>query len=300
MLMVAWSGASPGCSRGYWDDSPHRRLSSYPIFGRHDHWSARWLDYGADRSFFENRIRVTFKMIANNFPIGIIGFVYLTINYQFIGLIIEVANNLVKAGIEGLVHTGRYVTQLVALINETAKVLFLNNVIDQGIYYPLGMQQTLKLGHSLYFMLASNTGPGLGLLLAFSLFGHKDAKRTASGAIIIHFFGGIHALCINETEYFYCDDLRRNARNYYWTNIRRGVIIAGPSPGSILAYISLTPKGHFLANTADVLVATNVTFLITAFLLKRDKTPADDDQLEKSQQQLEQMKTHPTISAHYS
>lgn len=105
MLVVAWSGASPGCSRGYWDDGPHCRLSSYPIFGRHDHWSARWLDYEADRSFFENRIRAAFKMIVNNFSIGIIGFVYLIINYQFIGPIIEVANNLVKA-IEGLVHTG--------------------------------------------------------------------------------------------------------------------------------------------------------------------------------------------------
>lgn len=259
------------------------------IIGPLGGWIMKQIDH-----FFENRIRAGFEMIVNSFSIGIIGFIYLIINYQFIGPIIEVANNLVKAGVEGLVHTG--MLPLVALINEPAKVLFLNNVIDQGIYYPLGMQQTLKLGHSLYFMLASNPGPGLGLLLAFSLFGHQAAKRTAPGAMIIHFFGGIHEMYF---PYVLMKPITIIAMIFgamsgiITGQILGGGLVAGPSPGSILAYIALTPKGHFLANTADVLVATTVTFLIAALLLKRDKTPVDDDQLEKSQQQLEQMKNSP-------
>lgn len=42
------------------------------------------------------------------------------------------------------------------------KVLFLNNAIDQGVYYPLGMQQASVNGKSIFFMVASNpeSGPG--------------------------------------------------------------------------------------------------------------------------------------------
>ena len=48
---------------------------------------------------------------------------------------------------------------LLSVINEPAKVLFLNNAIDQGVYYPLGMQQASVNGKSIFFMVASNPGP---------------------------------------------------------------------------------------------------------------------------------------------
>ncbi|STG49991.1 mannitol-specific cryptic PTS system EIICB component [Escherichia coli] len=50
-----------------------------------------------------------------------------------------IANTFVKECIEALVHAGYL--PLLSVINEPAKVLFLNNAIDQGVYYPLGMQQ---------------------------------------------------------------------------------------------------------------------------------------------------------------
>ncbi|MCV5925782.1 PTS transporter subunit EIIC, partial [Escherichia coli] len=83
---------------------------------------------------------------------------------------------------------------LLAIINEPAKVLFLNNAIDQGIYYPLGLQAAAETGKSIFFMVASNPGPGLGMLLAYAKFGQGLSKRSAPSAIIIHFFGGIHEL----------------------------------------------------------------------------------------------------------
>ncbi|VTR26785.1 EIICBA-Mtl [Serratia fonticola] len=99
---------------------------------------------------------------------------------------------MVRAGIESLVATGYL--PLLSIINEPAKVLFLNNAIDQGVYYPLGMQDTAVNGRSVFFMVASNPGPGLGILLAFSLFGQGMSKKSAPGAMIIHFLGGIHEL----------------------------------------------------------------------------------------------------------
>lgn len=40
----------------------------------------------------------------------------------------------------------------------------------------------------------ANPGPGLGILIAFMLFGKGSAKATAPGAILIQFVGGIHEI----------------------------------------------------------------------------------------------------------
>lgn len=129
-----------------------------------------WVMKKTDK-FLDGKIPAGFEMVVNNFSIGIIGFVLMCLSYVVVGPTIQSANQFVTNAIEALVSTG--FLPLLSLINEPAKVLFLNNVIDQGVYYPLGMQQTLEAGKSIYFMVASNPGPGLGLLLAYSFFGKK-------------------------------------------------------------------------------------------------------------------------------
>nr|WP_208293526.1 PTS mannitol transporter subunit IICB [Zophobihabitans entericus] len=233
-----------------------------------------------------------FEMVINNFSIGIVGFFLLLVSYAVIGPIIEYANNLVTLAIKGLVATGGL--PLLSLINEPAKVLFLNNVIDQGVYYPLGMQQTLEQGKSIFFMVASNPGPGLGLLLGYTFFGNSIARKTAPGAIIIHFFGGIHEL------YFPYVLMKPITIIAMILGAMSGIItfqlfgvglVAGPSPGSIFSYLALTPKGNFIGVIAGVLVATIVSFLVTSFILKLQKEKEKsgeesnlDEFIEKSKQ----------------
>ena len=72
--------------------------------------------------------------------------------------------------------------------------MFLNNAINHGILSPLGIEQAAREGKSILFLLEANPGPGLGILLAFMLFGKGMAKQSAPGASIIHFFGGIHEI----------------------------------------------------------------------------------------------------------
>ena len=226
----------------------------------------------------ENKIPAGFEMIVNNFSLGILGFLLMIISFYFIGPTIESANNLVTAAIEALVATG--LLPLLSLINEPAKVLFLNNVIDQGIYYPLGMQAAAETGKSIYFTVASNPGPGLGLLLAFTFFGKKTAKRTAPGAIIIHFFGGIHELYfpyVLMKPLTIIGMIAGGASGIAVFSLFDAGLVAGPSPGSIFAYLGLTPKGSFVGIIAGVLVATVVTFLITALILKLDNSSEDED-----------------------
>ncbi|VEA45528.1 PTS family membrane transport system protein [Salmonella enterica subsp. arizonae] len=104
----------------------------------------------------EKRIPAGFEMVINNFSLGIAGMILCLLGFEVIGPAVLIANNFVKECIESLVHAGYL--PLLSLINEPAKILFLNNAIDQGVYYPLGMQQASETGKSIFFMVASNPG----------------------------------------------------------------------------------------------------------------------------------------------
>lgn len=221
----------------------------------------------------ENRIPAGFEMVINNFSLGIAGMALCLLGFEVIGPAVFIANNMVRESIESLVHAGYL--PLLSVINEPAKILFLNNAIDQGVYYPLGMQQASETGKSIFFMVASNPGPGLGLLLGFTLFGKGIAKKSAPGAMIIHFLGGIHELYF---PYVLMKPLTLIAMiaggmsgTWVFTMLDGG-LVAGPSPGSIFAYLALTPKGAFLATITGVTTGTVVSFIITSFILKMDKS----------------------------
>lgn len=232
----------------------------------------------------DGKIPPGFEMLINNFSLGIIGLILCLTSYSFVGPVIQEANAIVSSLIQALVQTG--FLPLLSLINEPAKVLFLNNVIDQGIYYPLGMQDALNTGKSIYFMVASNPGAGLGLLLAYSLFGMGDSKKSAPGAIIIHFLGGIHEIYfpyVLMKPITILAMIGGSACGILTFSLFDTGLVAGPSPGSIFAYLALTPKGNFIAVISGVLVATVVSFLITSFILKASgQTATLKESMEKS------------------
>lgn len=241
--------------------------------------------------FIEDKIPTGFEMVVNNFSLGIIGFILSLLSFQFIGPVIEGANQMVTAAIKSLVATG--FLPLLSIINEPAKVLFLNNVIDQGIYYPLGMQETLKAGKSIYFMVASNPGPGLGMLLAYTLFGKGMAKKSAPGAIIIHFLGGIHELYfpyVLMKPVMILAMIAGGMTGILTFNAFNVGLVAGPSPGSIFAYLALTPKGNFLGVISGVVAATAVAFAVASLILKLDRKSDDEEDLKKSIEKSKNMK----------
>ena len=238
----------------------------------------------------ENKIPTGFEMLINNFSLGILGFILCLLANSFIGPAVQEANNFISIAIQALVSTG--ILPILSIINEPAKVLFLNNVIDQGVYYPLGMQDALNTGKSIYFMVASNPGAGLGLLLAYAIFGQGASKSTAPGAIIIHFFGGIHEMYF---PYVLMKPITiiamicGSACGIFTFQLFGVGLVAGPSPGSIFAYLALTPKGNFLGVIAGVLVAAAVSFIITSFILKVSKA-SNDEELTASIAQSKSMK----------
>ncbi len=230
----------------------------------------------------EDKIPVGFEMLVNNFSLGILGFILCLLANSLIGPIVQEANNIISIAIKGLVSTG--ILPILAVINEPAKVLFLNNVIDQGVYYPLGMQDALNTGKSIYFMVASNPGSGLGLLLAYAVFGKGASKSTAPGAIIIHFLGGIHEMYfpyVLMKPITIVSMICGSACGIFTFQLFNVGLVAGPSPASIFAYLALTPKGNFLGVVAGVSVAAIVSFVITSFILKLSKAN-DDAELQAS------------------
>ncbi|MCS2169686.1 PTS mannitol transporter subunit IICB [Scandinavium sp. TWS1a] len=247
----------------------------------------------------EKRIPAGFEMVINNFSLGIAGMLLCLLGFEIIGPAVLIANTFVKGCIEALVHTGYL--PLLSIINEPAKILFLNNAIDQGVYYPLGMQQASETGKSIFFMVASNPGPGLGLLLGFAVFGKGMSKKSAPGAMIIHFLGGIHELYF---PYVLMKPLTLLAMiaggmsGIYTFNLLGGGLVAGPSPGSIFAYLALTPKGSFVATLAGVTVGAVVSFAVTSLILKMEKSTEaqGEDTFTESAQSVKTMKQEGAFS----
>ncbi|CAH7147056.1 mannitol-specific PTS enzyme IICB component CmtA [Vibrio chagasii] len=245
----------------------------------------------------QDKIPSGFEMVVNNFSLGIFGMLMCLFAYAIVGPAVTAANLFVKSGIEALVATG--FLPLLAIINEPAKVLFLNNAIDQGIYYQLGLQAAAETGKSIFFMVASNPGPGLGMLLAYAKFGQGLSKKSAPSAIIIHFFGGIHELYfpyVLMKPIMILAMIAGAATGIATFNLLDGGLVAGPSPGSIFSYLALTPKGSFFATIAGVITATIVSFLVASAILKVSKKTESEDEFEQSVTDMKDMKAEGVVA----
>ncbi|WP_078533697.1 PTS mannitol transporter subunit IICB [Vibrio parahaemolyticus] len=254
-----------------------------------------WVVVQVDKRI-QHRIPSGFEMVVNNFSLGIVGMLLCLFAYEIVGPSVTAANLFVKSGIEALVATG--FLPLLAIINEPAKVLFLNNAIDQGIYYPLGLQAAAETGKSIFFMVASNPGPGLGMLLAYAKFGQGLSKRSAPSAIIIHFFGGIHELYfpyVLMKPIMIVAMIAGAATGIATFNLLDAGLVAGPSPGSIFSYLALTPKGSFIATIAGVTSATIVSFLVASAILKVSKSEEKESEFEKSVSDMKEMKAEGAV-----
>lgn len=138
----------------------------------------------------DGKIPSGFEMIVNNFSLGIIGAILCCFAMLVFGPVMETVTTVLTNGVNWIV--AHNALPLSAIFVEPAKVLFLNNALDHGIFGPIGYEQVKTLGHSALFLLVPNPGAGLGLLLAYWFFGKGEMKEAAPGMILIHFFGGIH------------------------------------------------------------------------------------------------------------
>ncbi len=232
-----------------------------------------------------------FEMLVNNFSAGILGGILAILSYMVVGPVVLSINDVLRSGVEGIVALG--FLPFVSILVEPAKILFLNNAINHGVFSPLGIQQAEEFGKSMFFLIEANPGPGLGVLLAYWFVGKGMAKASSPGAMIIHFLGGIHEIYfpyILMKPQLVLAVIAGGMSGVFTMNMLNGGLIAPSSPGSIIAILAMTPKGAFLANIADVIVATIVSFLVASPLIKMSKDSDEGDSLEDAQASMKAMK----------
>ncbi|SUB27159.1 PTS system mannitol-specific transporter subunit IICBA [Yersinia pseudotuberculosis] len=239
----------------------------------------------------EGKIKSGFEMLVNNFSSGIIGMLLALLAFMAIGPLVEVLSKGLAYGVDVMVQNN--LLPLASIFVEPAKILFLNNAINHGIFSPLGVQQAAETGKSIFFLIEANPGPGLGVLMAYMFFGKGNAKQSAGGAAIIHFFGGIHEI--------YFPYVLMNPRlllavilggmtGVFTLTLLNGGLVSAASPGSILAILAMTPKGAYFANIAAVATAFAVSFVVSAILLKSSKAKDDEEGLEGATRRMQDMK----------
>ncbi len=235
---------------------------------------AAWITKQMDK-LWDGKIRPGFEMLVNNFSAGILGMILAIVGFFAFGPVFLGISAVLGSIVAFLVQFN--LLPVLSIIVEPAKVLFLNNAINHGVFTPLGIEQAAESGKSILFLIEANPGPGLGLLLAFTFFGVGAAKASAPGAIVIQFLGGIH-------EIYFPYALAKpatilaliagGASGVATNMIFGGGLVFPAAPGSIIAVTAAAAGGgvgNVLVVYLSVVVAAVVTFLIAGIILRASR-----------------------------
>lgn len=236
----------------------------------------------------EGHMPAGFEMLINNFSAGIIGMILAMLGYIAIGPLMSAILAVLSAGVNILVNNG--LLPFVSIFIEPAKVLFLNNAINHGIFTPLATEQAAEFGKSIMYMLEPNPGPGLGVLLAYMFFcKDKVTKDSAPGAVIIHLLGGIHEIYfpyILMNPLVIIAPILGNMAAIFWFSLTDCGLVGPASPGSIIAYLMMTPGSDMIKVIVGVLIATGISFAVASPIVKM----AGGKSLEEAQSEMTSMK----------
>ena len=232
----------------------------------------------------EGRMTAGFEMLINNFSAGIIGMLLAMLGYVAIGPLMSGILAVLSAGISFLME--RSLLPLASVFIEPAKVLFLNNAINHGIFTPIATLQAESAGKSIMYMLESNPGPGLGILLAYLFFSKDKVTRDSTpGAVVIHLLGGIHEIYfpyILMNPVVIIAPILGNMAAIFWYSLTGCGLVGPASPGSIIAYLMMTPGPDIAKVLVGVLIGAGVSFAAASPIVKL----AGGKSLEEAQNEL--------------
>jgi PTS system mannitol-specific IIC component len=227
----------------------------------------------------EDRIPVGFEMLINNFDLAILGVILILIGNVLVGPFVSGVSALAGSLVDWLVSVK--LLPVAAVFIEPAKILFLNNAINHGVLGPLGVAAVAEKGRAIHFLLETNPGPGLGLLVAFYVAGKGMLKESSPGSMIIHFLGGIHEIYFPYVLAHPIMVLAMIAGGFaadLWFVISGAGLVATPSPGSIFAYLAVIPPGQHFAVLTGVLIGAVASFLVGAFILRVRPVPEETEE----------------------
>lgn len=224
---------------------------------------------------WQGKIKPGFEMLVDNFSAGFVAFFTSLAAFFWLAPVMKWVTEILGDAVGWLVDT--HLLPLASVIVEPAKVLFLNNAINHGVFTPLGTEQSSQTGKSVLFLIEANPGPGLGLLMAITVFGVGAARATAPGAAVIQFLGGIHEVYfpyVLAKPTLIVGLIAGGATGVVTNVLFQSGLVAPAAPGSIFAVLFQTSPGSYVGVIFSVVLAAAVTFVVcTPFLLasrKRD------------------------------
>jgi PTS system mannitol-specific IIC component len=262
------------------------------IMGPLGGWSMKKLD-----ALWTHKIRPGFEMLVNNFSAGIWGMILAIVGFVVAGPFVTWFSARAEEVIDFLVSNS--LLPLTSVFIEPAKVLFLNNAINQGILTPLGTNEAASEGQSILFLLEANPAAGAGLLLAFMFFGKGAAKASAPGALLIHFVGGIHEIYfpyVLMKPKLILAMIAGGMTQIFINLVFDSGLRAPAAPGSIIAVLIQTPGGSYVGVILSVIGGAAASFAVAAVLLKMDKAE-DEGDLAAATTSMESMKGKTSIAS---
>ncbi|MBU9917822.1 MAG: hypothetical protein KTQ14_04925, partial [Fusobacteriaceae bacterium] len=179
---------------------------------------------------------------------------------------------------------------LLSVVIEPAKVFFLNNLINHSLLSSLGFLELNEKGKSIFFLLETNPGPGLGLLLCYYIY-EKKKKNTenvkeARSNIFIHFLGGIHevyfAYVLRNLKLIFALIAGGMSGVYFFQKFSVG-LVGVASPGSVFLLLLLSPLEDKLHVLFGIMISAGVTFTMAFLIIKKNDITFDTSDLNYSE-----------------
>ena len=251
-----------------------------------------------EREFLERDCFAETKMLFRNLLLGLTGAVLAVGEYYLLAEAVTVFAVAAGSCIGWILEHG-YIAVLNVLI-EPAKVFFLNNIMNHGILVPLGMSQAEQTGGSLLFLLETNPGPGLGMLLGLLLYKRKNVKRRQelATAAFTQVIGGIHEVYFP----FVLADLGLllplivgGVAGSIWFSIFHCETAGVISPGSVLTILIMAGRSSMLPVLGGIFVSTAVSgvgsYLYLCWRGERKEVPQSEIPESEKQEELEKENT---------
>jgi len=227
-----------------------------------------WMVSRIDR-MLENRIPPGYELLMANFVPAVLAGTLALLCFLFVGQTVSSVILRVNRIILDVAYSGWL--PVAALLVEPAKALFLNNVMSYGILAPLGISQVRDLGKSIFFLVESNPGPALGMLLAYWIRTRGKQRAHVRSTLAIHSLGGIQEVYfpyVLMNPLLLLPLIAGNMAGIFWFQYWNAGLVSIPSPPSVLLIAGMAPPDDILFVVAGMALSAAVSMPLTLLLWK--------------------------------
>jgi PTS system mannitol-specific IIC component len=216
----------------------------------------------------EHRLPSGYELLTANFIFAVLAgglavTCFLYVGQFFSSIILKLNGLILQVAYSGWLPAA-------AAVIEPAKVLFLNNMMSYGILGPIGISQIKDLSKSIFFLLESNPGPAIGMLVAYIIRLRGQVRRNAASSLAIHALGGIHEVyfpyVLMKPQLLIALILGNMSGIWVFQYWNAG-LVSIPSPASLFLVIGLAPPGDIFYVMLGIAVSAVVSLAVSLVVI---------------------------------